>query len=158
MFYATLKTIHLLSVMVWVGGMVFVQFFLRPVAAKLAPPERVRLMHAVLGRFFNAVLVVAGLALVSGLWMMARHSTAVAQTGVKASMPIEWIAMAVLGLVMTGIFCYIRFALYQRLARAVMAAAWAAGGAVLARIRTWVIVNLVIGVMIVATTLLGASS
>jgi len=64
----------------------------------------------------------------------------------------------VLGLVMTGIFCYIRFALYQRLARAVMAAAWAAGGAVLARIRTWVIVNLVIGVMIVATTLLGASS
>jgi uncharacterized membrane protein len=158
MFYATLKTIHLLSVIVWVGGMVFVQFFLRPVAATLAPPERVCLMHAVLGRFFNAVMVVVGFALASGLWMMARSSRAGAQTGVKVGMPLEWIAMAALGLVMVGIFCYIRFALYQQLARAVTAAAWPTGGAVLARIRTWVIVNLVIGVMIVAITLLGASS
>src|SRR5450830_304217 len=72
MFYATLKTIHLLSVIVWIGGMVFAQFFLRPAAATLEAPERVRLMHDVLGRFFNAVLVAAGLALASGLWMMGR--------------------------------------------------------------------------------------
>ncbi len=158
MFYATLKIVHLLSVMVWVGGMVFVQFFLRPVAATLAPPERVRLMHAVLGRFFNAVLVVAGLALASGLLMMGRIGRAVAQTGVKVSLPLEWIAMAALGSVMVCIFCYIRFALYQRLARAVTASAWPACGVVLASIRTWVMVNLVIGVVIVAITLLGASS
>ena len=158
MFYATLKTIHLLSVIVWIGGMVFVQFFLRPALITLAAPERVRLMHDVLGRFFNAVLVAAGLALGSGLWMMGRIARQTVQAGAKVNMPLEWIVMALLGLVMLGIFGYIRFALYQRLTHAVTSAAWAAGGAALASIRTWVMVNLVIGVLIVAVTLLGASS
>ncbi|MDO9196785.1 CopD family protein [Rhodoferax sp.] len=158
MIYATLKTIHLLSVIVWVGGMVFAQFFLRPAVARLEAPERVRLMHDVLGRFFNAVLVAAVLALGSGLWMMGRVGRAAAQSGVKVSMPLEWIVMAVLGVVMLGIFGHIRFALYKRLTRAVTAAAWPAGGAALASIRTWVMVNLAIGVVIVAITLMGASS
>jgi uncharacterized membrane protein len=158
MFYATLKTIHLLSVIVWIGGMVFVQFFLRPVAGTLAPPERVRFMRDVLGRFFNAVWVAVALILGSGLWMMARAGWAVAQSGIKVSMPLEWIVMAMLGLVMVGVFCFIRFVLYQRLTRAVTDSAWPAGGIVLASIRTWVMVNLVIGVVIVVITLLGASS
>ena len=158
MFYAVLKTIHLLSVIVWIGGMVFVQFFLRPALITLAAPERVRLMHDVLGRFFNAVLVAAGLALGSGLWMMGRIARQTVQAGVKVNMPLEWIVMAVLGLLMLGIFGYIRFALYRHLTQAVTSASWAAGGAALASIRTWVMVNLVIGVVIVAVTLLGASS
>ena len=158
MLYATLKTVHLLSVIVWIGGMVFVQFFLRPAVAALAAPERVRLMHDVLGRFFNAVLVAAGLVLGSGLWMMGRMGRAAAQSGVKVSMPLEWIVMAALGLVMLGIFGHIRFVLYRRLTRDVTAADWPAGGAALARIRTWVMVNLALGVLIVAITLLGASS
>ena len=158
MFYAALKTIHLLSVIVWIGGMVFVQFFLRPALITLAAPERVRLMHDVLGRFFNAVLVAAGLALGSGLWMMGRIARQTVQAGVKVNMPLEWLVMAVLGLVMLGVFGYIRFVLYRRLTHAVTSAAWAAGGAALASIRTWVMVNLVIGVLIVAVTLLGASS
>jgi uncharacterized membrane protein len=73
-------------------------------------------------------------------------------------MPLEWIVMAMLGLVMVGVFCFIRFVLYQRLTRAVTDSAWPAGGIVLASIRTWVMVNLVIGVVIVVITLLGASS
>ena len=158
MFYATLKTIHLLSVIVWIGGMVFVQFFLRPAAARLESPDRVRLMHDVLGRFFNAVLVAAGLVLGSGLWMMGRMGRAAAQSGVKVSMPLEWIVMAALGLVMVAIFGHIRFVLYKRLSQAVTASAWPAGGAALASIRTWVMVNLAIGVFIVAITLLGASA
>ena len=72
MFYALLKTVHLLSLMVWIGGMVFAHFFLRPAVAKLEAPERIRLMHDVLGRFFNAVLAAAGLTLASGLWMIGR--------------------------------------------------------------------------------------
>ncbi|WP_296447935.1 CopD family protein [Rhodoferax sp. UBA5149] len=158
MFYATLKTIHLLSVIVWIGGMVFAQFFLRPAVARLEVPDRVRLMHDVLGRFFNAVLVAAGLALASGVWMMGRIARQTLQSGIKVSMPLEWIVMALLGVVMLGIFGYIRVSLYPSLTRAVTAAAWPAAGAALARIRTWVMVNLVIGVVIVAVTLLGASS
>ena len=158
MFYAALKTIHLLSIIVWIGGMVFAHFFLRPALITLAAPERVRLMHDVLGRFFNAVLVAAGLALVSGVWMIGRIAKQTVQAGGKLSLPLEWMVMSVLGVVMLAIFGYIRFALYPRLTRAVTAAAWPAGGAALASIRTWVTVNLAIGVVIVAVTLLGASS
>lgn len=155
MFYALLKTIHLLSLMVWIGGMAFAHFFLRPAVAKLEAPERVRLMHDVLGRFFNAVLGAVGLTLLSGLWMIGRVAKQAVQSGGNFAMPLEWTVMAALGIVMMLIFGHIRFALYKRLSRAVTAAAWPAGGAALASIRLWVSINLSLGVVIVAITLLG---
>ena len=158
MLYAALKAIHLLSIIVWIGGMVFAMYFLRPAVASLEAPQRVRLMHEVLGRFFNAVLWAAGLTLASGLWMIGRVAKAAVQSGGNFSMPLEWTVMAALGIVMIGIFGHIRFALYKRLSRAVTAAAWPAGGAALESIRTWVTVNLVIGVAIVVITLLGLAS
>ena len=158
MIYAALKIIHLLSIIVWIGGMVFAHFFLRPAVASLEAPQRVRLMHDVLGRFFNAVLVVAGLAVGTGVWMMGRIAKQTVQAGVKFNMPVEWMVMAVLGLLMALIFGHIRFVLYKRLTRSVTSDAWPAGGAALASIRTWVAVNLVIGVLIVVITLLGSSS
>ena len=57
MLYATLKLLHVLSIVVWVGGMVFAGFFLRPAALQLPPPQRIPLMHAALQRFFAAVVV-----------------------------------------------------------------------------------------------------
>ena len=158
MIYAALKSIHLLSIIVWIGGMVFAMYFLRPAVASLEAPQRVRLMHEVLGRFFNAVLWAAGLTLASGLWMIGRVAKAAVQSGGNFAMPLEWTVMAALGIVMIGIFGHIRFALYKRLSRAVTAAAWPAGGAALESIRTWVTVNLVIGVAIVVITLLGLAS
>lgn len=158
MFYATLKTIHLMSVIVWIGGMVFAHFFLRPALAPMAAPDRLRLMHDVLGRFFGAVLVAAGLVLVSGVWMIGRVTGQMTAVGVKFNMPLEWMVMSVLGLVMMVIFVYIRFVLYPRLSQAVTATAWPAGGAALASIRGWVMVNMVIGVVIVVITLMGALS
>lgn len=158
MIYAALKAIHLLSIIVWIGGMVFVQFFLRPAVTSLEAPQRVRLMHEVLGRFFNAVLVAAGLVLGSGIWMIGRVAKQAVQSGGNFKMPIEWMVMSVLGVVMVLIFAHIRFALYKRLSRAVTAAAWPAGGAALASIRTWVMVNLAIGVVIVVITQVGLAS
>lgn len=155
MIYALLKTIHLLSLMVWIGGMAFAHFFLRPAVAKLEAPERIRLMHDVLGRFFNAVLWAAGLTLATGLWMIGRVAKQAVQSGGGFAMPLEWTVMAALGIVMIGIFGHIRFALYKRLTRAVTAAAWPAGGAALGSIRLWVSINLSLGVVIVAITLLG---
>ena len=158
MLYAALKAIHLLSIIVWIGGMVFVQFFLRPAVVSLEAPQRVRLMHEVLGRFFNAVLWAAGLTLATGLWMIGRVTKQAVQSGGNFKMPIEWMVMSVLGVVMVLIFAHIRFALYKRLSRAVTAAAWPAGGAALASIRTWVMVNLAIGVVIVLVTQVGLAS
>jgi len=64
--YAIVKTIHVLSIIVWVGGAAFAHFFLRPAVAQLEPMVRLRLMHEVLGCFFKAVLVASLLALARG--------------------------------------------------------------------------------------------
>lgn len=156
MIYAALKLAHVLAIIVWIGGMVFAHFFLRPAALILDAPHRVRLMHDALGRFFKAVLVAAVVVLASGLWMIGRVAKQTVQAGLPFNMPLDWTIMAVLGVVMIGVFGHIRFALYKRLSRAVAASDWAAGGAALASIRTWVAINLLIGVVIVVTTLLMA--
>jgi uncharacterized membrane protein len=81
MIYATLKTIHVFSIVVWIGGMAFAHFFLRPAVAQLEAPVRLRLMHDVLGRFFQAVLVASLLTLASGVWMLGRVAKQVVQSG-----------------------------------------------------------------------------
>ena len=154
MIYSILKLAHLLSIIVWIGGMVFAHFFLRPAVATMEAPQRVRLMHDVLGRFFKAVLYAAGLTLVSGLWMIARVAKQTVQAGGSFQMPIEWTVMAALGIVMVLIFGHIRFALYKKLDRAVTAADWIAGGAALVSIKLWVGINIALGISIVGITLL----
>ena len=154
MIYAILKTIHVLSIIVWVGGMAFAHLFLRPAVAQLEPAVRLRLMHDVLGRFFKAVLVASLLALASGLWMLGRVAKQVVQSGGSFDMPLAWTVMTVLGVAMVAIFMHIRFALYKRLGRAVAASEWGAAGAALAQTRKWVLVNLCLGVLVVVVTLM----
>ena len=154
MLYAALKTLHVLAIVVWVGGMVFAHFFLRPAAARLEPPVRLRLMHEVLGRFFQAVLAASLLTLASGVWMLGRVAKAAVQSGGSFEMPLAWTVMTALGVAMVAIFLHIRFALYRRLDRAVSAAQWEAGGQALAQIRRWVAVNLGLGVLVLLVTLL----
>ena len=154
MIYATLKTLHVLSIVVWIGGMVFAHFFLRPAVAQLEPAVRVRLMHDVLGRFFKAVLVAALLTLASGFWMIGRVAKQVVQSGGSFEMPLAWTVMAVLGVAMVAIFMHIRFALFRRLGRALAASDGVAGGAALAQIRTWVSINLGLGVLVLLVTLM----
>ena len=154
MIYATLKTLHVLSIVVWIGGMVFAHFFLRPAAAQLDAPVRLRLMHDVLGRFFQAVLVASLLTLASGVGMLGRVAKQVVQSGGNFEMPLAWTVMAVLGVVMVAIFMHIRFALFKKLGRAVAMSEWAAGDAALAQIRTWVSINLGLGVLVLLVTLM----
>lgn len=154
MIYATLKTIHLLSIIVWIGGMVFTHFFLRPAVASMESHARLRLMHDVLGRFFRAVLVASLLTLASGVWMLGRVAKQVVQSGGSFQMPIAWTIMAVLGVVMVAIFMHIRFALYKRLGRSVDASAWAAGATALGQIRLWVAINLGLGLLVVVVALM----
>jgi uncharacterized membrane protein len=153
MLYATLKLLHLLAIIVWIGGMVFAHFFLRPAALQLEAAQRIRLMHGALQRFSQAVLVSVVVVLASGLWMIGRVAKQTVQVGLDFSMPLHWTLMAALGLVMMGIFGHIRFALFKRLDRAVHAIDWPAGAAALDSIRLWVGVNLALGVAIIASTL-----
>ncbi|MEY4978031.1 MAG: hypothetical protein RLZZ352_301 [Pseudomonadota bacterium] len=152
MLYATLKLLHVLSIVVWIGGMVFAHFFLRPATQDLEAAVRVRLMQATLQRFFQAVLVAVGVVLVTGLWMIGRVAKETVQAGLDFNMPLNWTIMATLGIVMMLIFGHIRFALFKRLSRAVAAQDWPAGAAALAGIRTAVSINLGLGVGIIAVT------
>ncbi len=149
MLYVILKTVHLLSIIVWLGGMAFAHFFLRPALQQLEPPQRLMLMRDVLQRFFAVVLVIIAAVLLSGIGMMGLVHSMAAQAGAKFSMPVSWMVMAVLGLAMMAVFGHIRFALFKRLDQAVNAKDWPAGGKALGQIRQLVALNLALGVVIV---------
>ncbi|WP_382153490.1 CopD family protein [Hydrogenophaga sp. ANAO-22] len=154
MIFSALKLIHVLAVILWVGGMAFAHFFLRPSVQALEPPVRLRLLQAVMKRFFSVVLWASLVVLATGLWMIGRTAKETVQAGLAFNMPLDWTIMATLGIVMILIFGHIRFALFKRLTRAVAASDWPAAGAAMASIRSWVFVNLCIGVVIVCVTLL----
>lgn len=88
--------LHLLAVAVWVGGMVFASFCLRPALEDLSPQLRLPLVASVFGRFFNwvagSVLVILG----TGGFLLVKFG------GGQASWPMH--AMAGIGVVMMLIF------------------------------------------------------
>ena len=155
MLYATLKTLHVLAVVGWVGGMAFAHFFLRPAVASLPPPERLRLMHEVLRRFLGAVGALVVVVLASGFGMAAVGlGAAGAAVGATAKWPPDWIAMTVLGLVMAAVYVFIRFVPFVRLARSLEGGDLPAAAAALAQVRGWVLVNLGLGLTIVVVVLM----
>jgi uncharacterized membrane protein len=147
MLYPTLLWLHLLGAIVWVGGMAFAQFALRPsVEETLAPPQRIALMTATLRRFFRMVAVSAVVVLATGF---AMYGLAGAQ-----AVPLGWHAMAAIGVLMALVFVAIVVLLFPRLVARAAASDWPAAGAVLKRIRTLVGLNLVLGVLAVAAAAL----
>ena len=159
MLYASLKAIHLLAVIAWVGGMFFMLMCLRPAVHEvLEAPPRVRLMQSTLRRFFRIVDIAVLAILVSGAAMVALVWRDRAAAGLAFNMPLDWYAMAALFFVMLAIFLHIRLALFRRVVRAVAAEAWADGGAALLAIRWEVAINLVLGIFIVVMVRLGASA
>lgn len=147
MFRQLLILLHLASVIVWVGGMFFAYFCLRPAAAQLLdPPQRLPLWVATFDRFFRFVAVAIAIILLSGLGMFG-------QTGI-VHVPLGWHIMLGLGLAMASVFGYVYFVLYPRLCHHCEAAAWPAAAAALNGIRQMVAINLALG----ACTILAAVS
>lgn len=154
MFYDVLKTVHLLSIVLWVGGMMFAHWFMRPAVLQLDTELRLRLQRDTLGRFFKAVLIASVLVLVTGFWMIGRVAKQTVQAGISFEMPLSWTIMSILGTLMVAIFMHIRFALFKRLRDAVQFATWDKAGAASASIRTWVSINLALGIVIILVALL----
>ena len=140
--------LHVLSVVVWVGGMFFAYMALRPVAASvLEPPLRLRLWAGVFGKFFPWVWASVALILLTGLYMLMKMG--------GASAPHYAMSMLVLGVVMMLIFAHVFFAPYKKLKRAVSEQNWKAGGAALAQIRMLIGINLSIGLLTIAVVFVG---
>jgi len=156
--YAFLKAFHLLAVVVWIGGMAFMLFCLRPAARVLEPPARVTLMHAAIKRFLAvvgiaiAVLFACGAAMVGIAWSAARRA------GLGFNMPLDWYTMIATFFVMLAVFVHIRAVLFRRLAAAVTAARWPDGAGALAAIRWEVSINLVLGTFVIFFVRLGGTA
>lgn len=139
---------HLAGVVVWIGGMFFAVFCLHPSLAVLAPKERVALMTGTLGRFLRLVIVALVLIWASGAGLVAR-------AGLER-LPVGWHMMIGIAVVMTVVFAYLYLALYGPARRALAAGDSAVVPQLLGRIRTLVIVNLILGTgAIAAVTLVG---
>ena len=140
--------LHVLGVVVWVGGMFFAYMALRPVAASvLEPPQRLTLWAGVFARFFPWVWASVVLILLTGLHMLAVLG------GLGA--PHYLLTMLVIGLVMMAIYLHVFFAPYARLKRAVAQQDWKAGGAALGQIRRLIGINLSLGLITIAVVFLG---
>ena len=69
--YNLMKFLHLAAAIVWLGGITFMLFALRPAAAEqLAPPQRLPLIAQILQRFFTGVWGTILVLLLTGLPML----------------------------------------------------------------------------------------
>jgi uncharacterized membrane protein len=136
--------LHLISAVVWVGGMFFAYFCLRPAAvAVLEPAMRLPLWAATFQRFFQFAALAVVLLVLTGLGMLL-------QVGFRYA-PLGWNLMMALGLTMGLIFVYIYAVAYRRLRHHCAAAEWKLASVVLNQIRKLVGINLVLaGAVLVA--------
>ncbi len=143
--FASAVLLHVVAVVIWVGGMFFAYMVLRPIAAsQLEPPVRLPLWAGVFGLFFPWVWASIVAILATGLWLIFN------KFGGMGSSPLYVHVMLGLGIVMMLIFMHVFFAPYGRLKKAVTAQDWPAGGKALAQIRRLVGINTLIGVATIA--------
>jgi uncharacterized membrane protein len=140
--------VHILSAIVWVGGMFFAYVVLRPVAGRMDAGPRLVLWRDVFARFFPWVWAsIVGL-LVSGYGMVLLGLGGFAIAGVHVHV------MNAIGLIMMALFLHLYFAPWRRLQRALEQGDQAAAARQLGQIRTIVLINLVLGLI---TAAIGAS-
>ncbi|MDH2915955.1 MAG: DUF4149 domain-containing protein [Gallionella sp.] len=143
------KLIHLLAVVIWVGGMFFAYFVLRPAAVDaLQAPERLRLWDKVFQRFFTWVWGAVGTILVTGFYLIYQY-------GGMAHVSHHIHLMLLLGLVMTVIYGYVFFGLYIPLSLHVAKERWKEAGELLGKIRKLVAINLSLGVVTIGVAVIG---
>ncbi|MEH6457002.1 MAG: CopD family protein [Cocleimonas sp.] len=148
MFYSSLLALHVLTVVIWVGGMFFAYNFLRPAAAEmLEPPHRLKLWVATFKRFFPWVWLSVVVILITGLGMMFSLPKA----------PAHILIMAALGISMMLIFGHVYFGPYKRLKNAVSNENWPEGAKHLGKIRTLVGINTIIGLVTIVIATAGRS-
>ena len=134
--------LHLSAAIIWLGGMVFAHFCLRPSVAMLEPPQRLGLMAATLTRFFAIVIPAIVVLLVTGGYLYARRAGLAAPLGVHL--------MAGIGVAMILLFGHLFFGPFRRMKAAVAASEWPVAAAQLGKVRVLVLTNMILGFIAVA--------
>lgn len=140
--YWVLKALHVLSAVVWVGGMFFAYVVLRPALSVLEPPQRIALHSQIFRRFFLIIWHVMPVIVLTGFIMIF------AVFGGMATVAWPVHVMLLLGLVMSAIFLAIFFGPYRTFRAS-------PGPASLDSIRRLIGFNLVLGIVTVIIAVLG---
>jgi uncharacterized membrane protein len=147
--YTSMLLLHVLGVVVWVGGMFLMHVAVRPAAVEvLQPPQRLQMLAATLGRFFVWVGIAIIAVLGSGLAMILGG-------GGFRNAHLSVHVMFVIGLAMMAIFLHIRFAPFKRLRGAIVASDWPLAALRLDQVRQLVTTNLVLGILTIAVATVG---
>ena len=143
--FAIVYSLHVLSALVWVGGMFFAWMVLRPAAMKaLEGPARLKLWVEVFSGFFRWVWVAVVVLPISGVGMIHLQ-----YAGFEAAPRYVQVMMGIY-VVMTALFIRIQALKFPELRTAVAAEDWPAGAAALGQIRRLVGINLIVGLVVVA--------
>ena len=140
----TALIVHVLSAVVWVGGMFFALIVLRPATAALEPGARLGLWLRVFERFFAWVFAAIVLLLASGYAMIFGVYAGFRGIGLHVHI------MQALGIVMMLLFFHLYFAPWRRFRAALARQDQAAAAGQLAQIRMIVTINLFLGLVTVA--------
>lgn len=145
---ATLKVLHILGVVIWVGGMFFAYMVLRPVVNQLLPsPQMLKFWQTVFSSFFHWVWLSITVILASGLHMIS-------EMGGFGRLPFNVYLMFAIGSMMMLIFIYVFFTAYRKLKRYVAAEDWESASIALVQIRVLVGLNLILGFVTIAIAIL----
>lgn len=142
--------LHLLAVVIWIGGMFFAHQVLRPSAVQvLEPPLRLTLWVQVFQRFFLWVWLSIFIILGSGYWMLFQYFGGFAGAGLHIHL------MHGGGLLMVMIYLFVFFIPFRRLRQAVIIKNFPEGGKHLNQIRILVGINIILGMLIIVTASAG---
>lgn len=136
--------LHILSAVIWVGGMFLLHQCLRPNIGALEPAQRFPLMRGTLGKFFPWVWGAVILLPLTGYWIIHAVYGGFANAGVHIHI------MHGIGWIMFLLFAHLFFAPWRRMKQAVEAEDWSEAGKRLGQIRMIVTVNLILGLVTVA--------
>jgi len=140
-----LLALHLLGAVLWVGGMGFALFVLRPAAHEvLQAPERLALAQAAFRRFFLIVWHAMPIVLLTGWALFFVWHGGFA--GARWSLHL----MHLLGLIMGLVFLALFFGPWGAMRRAMAEGDKPAAARALESIRKLVLMNLIMGLVVVA--------
>ena len=137
--------VHVLCVVIWVGGMFFAYVVLRPSLGVLEPVQRIALHTQVFRRFFLVIWHAMPLILLSGFTMLFVFDGGAANAAWNIN------AMMLIGLILSAVFVLIVFGPFARFRRTTERATAAA---CIDRIRKLIGVNLALGIITVVAAVM----
>lgn len=141
---------HVLSAVVWVGGMFFAYLALRPALIHHPVLVRGELWAEVLKRFFPWVWISIGVLLVTGIYMIFNLF------GGFGGAPTYVNVMLALGVIMMLMFAHAFFAPYRRLQRSLAVKDETAAAKTMHQIRITILINLILGLTVILLATLGS--